>query len=227
MRRSSGEGGLGGSRRRRSLASSPPSARCFASLSAPAAFPTSRFAPRRVRRLPHVQKPDDVDRELAALEGEEPIPLRNRALAELVYSAGSRSREAVDLDLGDVDFEQERCASAARAARSGSSRSARKPRTGSRRYLRDARPLLAQERRGRVVPLGARPPPRHEHASPRDPASRIASAMRSPRICSKAAPTSASSRSCSGTARSGRRRSTATWTAERLRRVYDRSHPRS
>src|SRR4029450_8474248 len=33
--------------------------------------------------------------------------LRNRALAELVYSAGLRSREAVDLDLGDVDFEQE------------------------------------------------------------------------------------------------------------------------
>jgi site-specific recombinase XerD len=33
--------------------------------------------------------------------------LRNRALFELVYSAGLRSREAVDLNLGDVDFEQE------------------------------------------------------------------------------------------------------------------------
>src|SRR5262249_6063633 len=31
----------------------------------------------------------------------------NRALIELVYSAGLRSQEAVDLDLGDVDFEQE------------------------------------------------------------------------------------------------------------------------
>src|SRR5207249_11401147 len=29
------------------------------------------------------------------------------ALVELVYSAGLRSQEAVDLDLGDVDFEQE------------------------------------------------------------------------------------------------------------------------
>jgi site-specific recombinase XerD len=28
-------------------------------------------------------------------------------MGELVYSAGLRSREAVDLDLGDVDFEQE------------------------------------------------------------------------------------------------------------------------
>jgi site-specific recombinase XerD len=35
------------------------------------------------------------------------LALRNRALLELVYSAGLRSREAVDLDLGDVDFEQE------------------------------------------------------------------------------------------------------------------------
>ena len=33
--------------------------------------------------------------------------LRNRALVELVYSAGLRSAEAVGLDLGDVDFEQE------------------------------------------------------------------------------------------------------------------------
>ena len=33
--------------------------------------------------------------------------MRNRALVELVYSAGLRSAEAVGLDLGDVDFEQE------------------------------------------------------------------------------------------------------------------------
>ena len=36
-----------------------------------------------------------------------PIALRNRALVELVYSAGLRSAEAVGLDLADVDFEQE------------------------------------------------------------------------------------------------------------------------
>ena len=40
-------------------------------------------------------------------EGVDQLALRNRALLELVYSAGLRSREAVDLDLGDVDFEQE------------------------------------------------------------------------------------------------------------------------
>src|SRR4029077_2459323 len=49
----------------------------------------------------------EIEQTLAALEGDGPIPLRNRALVELVYSAGLRSAEAVGLDLGDVDFEQE------------------------------------------------------------------------------------------------------------------------
>ena len=37
----------------------------------------------------------------------EQLGLRNRALVELIYSAGLRSAEAVGLDLQDVDFEQE------------------------------------------------------------------------------------------------------------------------
>jgi integrase/recombinase XerC len=69
--------------------------------------PDASFAPRRPRRLPDAPRPHEVDRELDALEGEEPLALRNRALVELVYSAGLRSQEAIDLDLADVDFEQE------------------------------------------------------------------------------------------------------------------------
>ncbi len=45
--------------------------------------------------------------ELEALDGEGPLAVRNRTLVELVYSAGLRSQEAVDLDLADVDFDQE------------------------------------------------------------------------------------------------------------------------
>ena len=59
------------------------------------------------RRLPEAPKSEEVDAELAGLERDGPLGLRNRALGELVYSAGLRSREAVDLNLGDVDFEQE------------------------------------------------------------------------------------------------------------------------
>jgi site-specific recombinase XerD len=69
--------------------------------------PDASFAPRRPRRLPDAPRPHEVDGELDALAGEGPLALRNRALVELVYSAGLRSQEAVDLDLADVDFEQE------------------------------------------------------------------------------------------------------------------------
>jgi site-specific recombinase XerD len=69
--------------------------------------PDASFSPRRPRRLPDAPRPYEVDRELDALAGEGPLAARNRALVELVYSAGLRSQEAADLDVGDVDFEQE------------------------------------------------------------------------------------------------------------------------
>ena len=70
-------------------------------------LPDGSLAPRRRRRLPQAPKADELDGLLDAFDGEEPLALRNRALVELVYSAGLRSREAIDLDLADVDFEQE------------------------------------------------------------------------------------------------------------------------
>src|SRR5579862_6528582 len=73
----------------------------------PERVPDGRLAPRRPRRLPDAPSTAEIERTLAALEGEGAIALRNRALVELVYSAGLRSAEAVGLDLGDVDFEQE------------------------------------------------------------------------------------------------------------------------
>jgi site-specific recombinase XerD len=73
----------------------------------PARVPDARLAPRRPRRLPTAPKPEEVDAELERLGSDTPLRLRNRALAELVYSAGLRSREAVDLNLADVDFDGE------------------------------------------------------------------------------------------------------------------------
>jgi site-specific recombinase XerD len=69
--------------------------------------PDASFAPRRARRLPDTPKPGEVEAALEAFEGDGPLPVRNRALVELVYSAGLRSAEAVGLDLGDVDFDRE------------------------------------------------------------------------------------------------------------------------
>jgi site-specific recombinase XerD len=73
----------------------------------PARVPNASLAPRRPRRLPVAPKAAEVNALLEGLRGEGALGLRNRALVELVYSAGLRSAEAVGLDLQDVDFEQE------------------------------------------------------------------------------------------------------------------------
>jgi integrase/recombinase XerD len=73
----------------------------------PAQVPDGSLAPRRPRRLPDTPKTAEVEAALAALDGDGPLALRNRALVELVYSAGLRSSEAVGLDLADVDFDRE------------------------------------------------------------------------------------------------------------------------
>ena len=73
----------------------------------PSRVPGAQLAPRRPRRLPQAPKPAEVDALVESLERDGPLGLRDRALVELVYSAGLRSAEAVGLDLQDVDFEQE------------------------------------------------------------------------------------------------------------------------
>jgi site-specific recombinase XerD len=73
----------------------------------PARVPDVALSPRRRRRLPDAPKLEEVERLLRGLDGAGPLALRNQALFELAYSCGLRSAEAVGLDLGDVDFEQE------------------------------------------------------------------------------------------------------------------------
>jgi site-specific recombinase XerD len=110
----------------------------------PERVPDARLAPRRARRLPDAPAAAEVERTLEALEGDGPVALRNRALVELVYSAGLRSAEAVGLDLGDVDFEQELVH--VRQAKGGKERVVPLGEEAAlwlARYLRDARPVLA------------------------------------------------------------------------------------
>ena len=111
----------------------------------PERVPDARLGPRRARRLPDAPAAAEIERTLEALEGEGPVALRNRALVELVYSAGLRSAEAVGLDLGDVDFEQELV-----HVRRGKGGKERVVPLGEEaalwlaRYLREARPSLAR-----------------------------------------------------------------------------------
>jgi integrase/recombinase XerD len=59
-------------------------------------------APRRGWRLPAVLKQGDADRLLALIDTRTPLGIRNRALYELIYSAGLRVSEAVALNIQDL-----------------------------------------------------------------------------------------------------------------------------
>ncbi|WP_235915564.1 site-specific tyrosine recombinase XerD [Puerhibacterium puerhi] len=62
-------------------------------------------APTQLRRLPHALSVDAVGRLLeAAGQGEGPVPLRDRALLELLYSTGGRISEVVGLDVDAVGW---------------------------------------------------------------------------------------------------------------------------
>jgi integrase/recombinase XerC len=109
-----------------------------------ARVPDAVTGPRRPRRLPDAPKLDEVDRLLEALAGASPLALRNRALVELVYSAGLRSREAVDLDLADVEFDQELIHVRGKGGKERTVPLGEEAAHRLARYLREGRPQLAR-----------------------------------------------------------------------------------
>ena len=110
----------------------------------PARVPDASLAPRRGRRLPETPRADEVDRELERLDGDGPLALRNRALVEVVYSAGLRSAEAVGLDLADVDFEQELVRVRGKGGKERAVPLGEEAAYWLARYLRESRPRLAR-----------------------------------------------------------------------------------
>ena len=110
--------------------------------------------PRRVDRLPKVHKKEDVDRLLSLINPDTPLGLRNRALYELIYSAGLRISEAVSLNTEDIFLSKNF------ARVTGKGNKERLVIFGSdaaswlKRYLGEARPVLLGKRKGKAVFLG-------------------------------------------------------------------------
>ena len=108
-------------------------------------------APRRVDRLPEVHKREDVDRLLSLINTESPLGLRNRALYELIYSAGLRISEAVKLNTSDI-FPEKNLAQVI-----GKGNKERFVIFGSeaalwlKRYLGEVRPVLLKKRKGKAL----------------------------------------------------------------------------
>ncbi len=62
-------------------------------------------APRQDKKLPHFLSEDALDKLLQAPPAEEPLGLRDRAILEILYSAGLRVSELTGLDVGDIDLD--------------------------------------------------------------------------------------------------------------------------
>lgn len=110
----------------------------------PSRVPDLPLSGRRRRRLPHAPRPDETDSLLAGLETGGPLGLRNRALFELAYSAGLRAQEVVDLTLADVDFEQELVRVRGKGGKERTVPLGEEAAYRLRLYLEQARPELAR-----------------------------------------------------------------------------------
>ena len=110
----------------------------------PTRVPDASLGPRRPQRLPEAPKREEIESIVDSLDGDRPLALRNHALVELVYSAGLRSAEAVGLDLGDVDFEQEHLRVRGKGGKERVVPLGEEAAHVLARYLREARPELAR-----------------------------------------------------------------------------------
>lgn len=192
----------------------------------PAAVPDAALAPRRVRRLPDAPKATEVEELIELVEGNSPLALRNRALLELLYSGGLRSAEAVGLDLADVDFDREAIHVRGKGGKERSVPLGEEAAHTLAIYLRDGRPALARGAvdavflsvRGRRLDTSTvRRLVRHPHRLRHAFATHLLEGGADLRVIQELLGHSSLS-------------TTQVYShvdARRLRRVYDRSHPRS
>ena len=121
----------------------------------PQRVPELALGGKRRRRLPRSPTGPETEALLDDLEGDGPLALRNRALFELVYSAGLRAQEVVDLNLADVDFEQELVLVQGKGEKERAVPLGEEAAYRIGRYLEHARPSLARGAENRLF-LSAR-----------------------------------------------------------------------
>jgi site-specific recombinase XerD len=199
---------------------------CLRFTCGPARVPDAALAPRRARRLPDAPKAAEIEELLELADGAGPLELRNRALLELLYSAGLRSAEAVGLDLADVDFEREVVHVRGKGGKERVVPLGEEAAHHLARYLREGRPELAPGAvdalflsvRGRRLDTSTvRRLLRHPHRLRHAFATHLLEGGADLRVIQELLGHSSLS-------------TTQVYShvdARRLRRVYDRSHPRS
>ena len=188
--------------------------------------PEVALGARRPRRLPDAPKLDEIESILKGTDGDSALALRNRALLELLYSAGLRSAEAVGLDLADVDFDREAVHVRGKGGKERVVPLGEQAALHVARYLRDARPALVRGAvdavflsvRGRRLDTSTvRRLLRHPHRLRHAFATHLLEGGADLRTIQELL----------GHASLSTTQMYSHVDARRLRRVYDRSHPRS
>ena len=101
-------------------------------------------SPRRRSRLPETMDRETVERLLAVMDSNGPLGLRNRALFEMIYSAGLRISEAVGLNVRDIDFNEGIARVKGKGSRERLAGFGPEAAAWLKRYLEESRPLLAK-----------------------------------------------------------------------------------
>ena len=103
--------------------------------------------PRKARKLPRTLSPSEAERLIDAAVGTTPRALRDRALVELLYGAGLRVSELVGLGKTDVDLEQRLVRATGKGSKERIVPLGRPAADALRRYLARGRPHLDRRRR--------------------------------------------------------------------------------
>jgi integrase/recombinase XerD len=106
--------------------------------------------PRRTRRLPKTLSPGEVERLMDAAKGTAPRALRDRALVELLYGAGLRVSEAVQLEKAGIDLDDRLVRVIGKGDKERIVPVGRQAVESLRRYLARGRPYLDRRRRSEL-----------------------------------------------------------------------------
>ena len=113
-------------------------------------------SPRVGRSLPNALSMDEVDRLLAAPEGDSPDARRDHTMIELLYATGMRVGELVALDIGDVDVVEGFVRCFGKGAKERLVPLHDTAAAATTLYIREARPALATKSSGRALFLNRR-----------------------------------------------------------------------
>jgi integrase/recombinase XerC/integrase/recombinase XerD len=101
-------------------------------------------APKRPQSLPRTLTPAEVSALLDRIPVATPLELRDRALFELAYASGLRAEELVDLDVASIDFDAEEVRVEGKGSKTRFLPAGEAALASLARYLERARPALVR-----------------------------------------------------------------------------------